>query len=254
MTGWVNAPLSPLPPPPVPHAELLLIGTGTKMENINPAMYAYFQRKGISVEVMPTVSGMVYARNVGACSCTSPCQTHATLHSPPVTLYPMQRHAMATFNDLAQEGRRVAAGLISISPVSRDEACMYTSDAVQTEEDRNMQKALARDYSAQEAVKLLEGATAEQKAEAQQLRQEMKEREQQQRKKYLEDSERLAVQYGYPGAQPPDAPLLLMSEAEKQERARASLRPRNAEELIDSIASKNSRRSSGAGGGGGKAS
>jgi len=37
-----------------PKVELLLLGTGVG-ENVNPSMYAYFQRRGISVEPMSTV-------------------------------------------------------------------------------------------------------------------------------------------------------------------------------------------------------
>lgn len=40
-------------------AELLIIGVGEKPANINPSLFAYFSRKGISVEPMTTVS---YAR------------------------------------------------------------------------------------------------------------------------------------------------------------------------------------------------
>jgi uncharacterized protein len=39
-----------------PKPELLLLGTGEDMENINPSLFAYFQRRGVSVEPMSTVS------------------------------------------------------------------------------------------------------------------------------------------------------------------------------------------------------
>ncbi len=39
-----------------PKPEILVIGTGESMENVNPALYSYFSRKGISVEPMSTVS------------------------------------------------------------------------------------------------------------------------------------------------------------------------------------------------------
>jgi uncharacterized protein len=40
-----------------PKVELLLVGTGARMRNINPSLYGYFQRKGVAVEPMSTVSG-----------------------------------------------------------------------------------------------------------------------------------------------------------------------------------------------------
>lgn len=40
-----------------PRPELLLVGTGEKADNINPALYAYMARRGISVEALSTVSG-----------------------------------------------------------------------------------------------------------------------------------------------------------------------------------------------------
>lgn len=55
-------------------------------------------------------------------------------------------HAIAQFNSLVLEGRRVAVGLISRSPMSRDDACLYAhGGAVQTEADRRLETALAND-------------------------------------------------------------------------------------------------------------
>jgi uncharacterized protein len=38
-----------------PKPEILLIGTGEKMVNVNPALFAYFSRRGIAVDAMTTV-------------------------------------------------------------------------------------------------------------------------------------------------------------------------------------------------------
>ena len=38
-----------------PRPDILLIGTGDRMENVNPSLYAYFSRKGIAVEALSTV-------------------------------------------------------------------------------------------------------------------------------------------------------------------------------------------------------
>jgi uncharacterized protein len=56
-----------------PRPDLLLLGTGEDMRNVNPALYAYFARAGVAVEPMATP------------------------------------HAIALFNTLTAEGRRVAA-------------------------------------------------------------------------------------------------------------------------------------------------
>lgn len=39
-----------------PKPEILIIGTGREMRNVNPALFGYFSRKGISVEPMASVS------------------------------------------------------------------------------------------------------------------------------------------------------------------------------------------------------
>ncbi|KJE97268.1 hypothetical protein CAOG_007704 [Capsaspora owczarzaki ATCC 30864] len=63
-----------------PKIELLLIGTGSKIETIDPAVRQMLKEKRISLEVLDTP------------------------------------HAATTFNFLSQEGRLVAAALIPIAP------------------------------------------------------------------------------------------------------------------------------------------
>ena len=58
-------------------------------------------------------------------------------------------HAIALFNSLNLEGRRVAVGLISREPMSRDDASLYThGGARSTSVDRRLAQALARDSAA----------------------------------------------------------------------------------------------------------
>lgn len=97
-----------------PKVDLLIIGTGEHTRNINPSLYAYFARKGVSVEVMSTM------------------------------------HAVSTFNTLNQEGRRVAAALISREPLEREDCCFYTPELVETTADKRLKRALARDLTMQE--------------------------------------------------------------------------------------------------------
>ena len=55
-------------------------------------------------------------------------------------------HAIALFNSLCLEGRRVAVGLISRVPMSRDDASLYAhGGATRTAADRSLQETLARD-------------------------------------------------------------------------------------------------------------
>jgi NADH dehydrogenase [ubiquinone] 1 alpha subcomplex assembly factor 3 len=75
-----------------PRTEILLVGTGARIENINPAVYGYMSRRGVAVEVLTTAQ------------------------------------AISTFNMLLAEGRAVAVALVSATPVSRDDACLYTED------------------------------------------------------------------------------------------------------------------------------
>jgi hypothetical protein len=54
----------------------------------------------------------------------------------------------------------VAAALVSASPVSRDDACLYTTPtaaAAPSTTDQRLTQALARDLSADDTIKLLEG-------------------------------------------------------------------------------------------------
>jgi uncharacterized protein len=106
-----------------PKVDIFLIGTGDRMENINPSMYGYFQRKGISVEPMSNT------------------------------------HAIAQFNLLNAEGRNVAVALLSRTPVSRDEACFYTPKLHVTDSDKRFLEALSKDYSIETATKLIEGGS-----------------------------------------------------------------------------------------------
>jgi hypothetical protein len=143
-------------------------------------------------------------------------------------------HAIATFNALAAEGRRVCAGLISRSPVSRDDASMYTPDWAPraSEADVRLQAALRRDpYDGSGDQRLLgDGAAAAEAAEA------AAQREAEaaaaaaggappppdRRSRYERAAAAAEARFGYPGAvdavQPDDVSLAL-TEAERQERA-----------------------------------
>ena len=106
------------------------------------------------------------------CACPLTCPPHPpTPPTPPHPLPPpsLQLHAIATFNALVAEGRRVAVALVSRVPVSRDDACLYTPEWAQADalrpagtrraEDAGaaaaaaegggaaLRQALARDYS-----------------------------------------------------------------------------------------------------------
>jgi uncharacterized protein len=106
-----------------PKVEVLLVGTGETAEHVNPALYAYFSRRGVSIEAMTTTQ------------------------------------AISTFNVLASEGRPVCAALVSREPVTRDEACLYTPDAAArvTKQDREILAALAADVLPADRAMLLEG-------------------------------------------------------------------------------------------------
>ncbi|RYG52957.1 hypothetical protein EON66_09270, partial [archaeon] len=135
-------------------AELVLVGTGDQSVNLNPSLYAYFSRRGIAVEPMSTVGSSTSART---------CQ-HGTSHhgrsSPApdpraVRSRTLQAHAIAEFNVLNEEGRMVAAALISRQPMSRDDASMFVPQLFTSAADKRLQRALARDYTASEASKML---------------------------------------------------------------------------------------------------
>ena len=48
-----------------PRPELLLLGTGDRMQNVNPSLYAYFARHGISIEALSTVRARAAAMRAG---------------------------------------------------------------------------------------------------------------------------------------------------------------------------------------------
>jgi uncharacterized protein len=63
-----------------------------------------------------------------------------------------QAHAIALFNTLNQEGRHVAAALVSREPLSRDDACAYVNGVpARTEADERLATALAADVEAHRA-------------------------------------------------------------------------------------------------------
>lgn len=144
-------------------------------------------------------------------------------------------HAIATFNALAAEGRRVCAGLISRSPVPRDDACLYTPDWAPraSEADARLQAALRRDpYDGSEQRLLGDGGAAAAAAAAEEEQQERARRQgaaaaaqpppPDLRSRYERAAAAAEARFGYPGAvdavQPDDVSLAL-TEAERQERA-----------------------------------
>jgi uncharacterized protein len=102
-----------------PKPELVLVGTGRATRHVNPAVYAYMARHGIAVEVLGTVRRLPFSFRLRPPLLLSPHL--AAAHAP-------QAHAISTFNLLQSEGRPVAAALVSLEPVSRDEACLYTGE------------------------------------------------------------------------------------------------------------------------------
>lgn len=134
----------------------------------------------------------------------------------------MQMHAIATFNTLVQEGRRVAAGLISRSPVSRDDACLYTPDWTdrETDDDKRLKEALRRDSYGGEGggQKLITGSTDDTSIANKNV---VDISAAAGSKRIVEEAVALAQQYGYPGALQSDAVdvSLELTEAQRQERA-----------------------------------
>ena len=144
-------------------------------------------------------------------------------------------HAIATFNTLVAEGRRVAAGLVSRTPVSRDDACLYSPDwslARETDGDRRLQAALRRDpWGGERNQRLLEGDAAAAAAAAEAVQQAHAAARAAAiasassggrgggRQQLVHDAAALAVRFGYPGAilEAPDVSLQL-TEEERQER------------------------------------
>jgi hypothetical protein len=138
-----------------------------------------------------------------------------------------------------REGRMVAAALISRTPVSRDDACMYTNDAVVIKEDPRLIEELKRDYNSTiSSRRLLPPPNApsdstnitrtESTADTQDA---------------VPNSNGAVggMAYGYPGALPADVSILDKDAATRVSERLA--RPSSMRELEDSLATKNLRRS-----------
>jgi len=165
-----------------PKPQILLIGTGDNQININPSLYGYFSRKGIAVEAM----------------------TNA--------------HVISTFNVLVAEGRPVCAALVSQTPVSRDDACLYTPDVqlMETEKDRKIIETLAQDLLPRDRNKLLTDGKIDNinnntiaKNDSEQSPKESSSTTNTDINNIMSrkvdiQSEIIATKYGYPGALPPD--------------------------------------------------
>lgn len=188
-----------------PKVDILLVGTGDYTVNLNPSLYAYFSRKGISIEAMPTM------------------------------------HAIATFNELNHEGRRVAAALISREPMPRHEACMYMHEVVETAADKRLKRALARDLrqSSPDSDRLLTDGISDSIGDA--AEDDRPEREDVRSSKIDEDSASIAVQYGYPGALPKDVKIVDTEIAARIAARRT--RPRTAEDVEEAREAMGMRRS-----------
>jgi uncharacterized protein len=76
-----------------------VFGTGGKLRMVPPVVVDYFRKHGIGVEVMSTVCCGVYYLRLAACSCW----------------VILQENACGTFNVLNQEGRNVAACILTPS-------------------------------------------------------------------------------------------------------------------------------------------
>lgn len=75
-------------------AELVVLGTGSSVERINPEITKFLKRKGISIEIQDTVGPLHIIGNI-------------LLYS-----YLIQPNACATFNFMLDEGRPAGAALI----------------------------------------------------------------------------------------------------------------------------------------------
>lgn len=122
-----------------------------------------------------------------------------------------------------------------------DDACLYTPEAVESEADLRLKKVLARDYSAADAVRLIEGATAEAPDRAKATAALRAVVRVSRARQLDEESQTLAVKYGYPGALPADISLV-DTEAAAAASAGTS-KPRTMEEYEDARARRGSRRS-----------
>lgn len=176
----------------------------------------------------------------------------------------LQMHAISTFNVLNQEGRRVAAALMSREPLTRDDACVYTPEALEeTDADRRLRQALAVDPeklgegadagrlltdglgsgvgdAADMAAALRRGTVEEGGAKAKPEPASSDDSRLWGGKRDRLDS-LLTVQYGYPGALPPDVPIIDTETAARVAARR--LRPQTAEDFAEAAAAKASRRS-----------
>ena len=85
-------------------ADVLVLGMGTKVKKVDPAILSYLHRKGISVEIQDTVR-----RDWSLVRCTA---RYVTLIVYVFLSLPSQPNACATFNFLLDEGRPAGAALI----------------------------------------------------------------------------------------------------------------------------------------------
>lgn len=164
----------------------------------------------------------------------------------------VQMQAIATFNTLNQEGRSVAVALVSRSPMTRDDASLYTQSPLLSAADRRLQRLLARDYTTTDAHKLLttgdggptHGDEEDEAAATAAASPGPAASGAAEESSFVGTSQRLAVQYGYPGALPTDVPVV---DAEAAGRLAASLtRPQTAEDLAAARQRRASRRSAAA--------
>ena len=210
-----------------PRPELLLLATGEHSANVNPALYAYLARRGIALEALPT------------------------------------GQAISTFNELVAEGRAVAAALVCATPMTRADACLYVhapAAAAASPADRLVGRVLARDVDAATAQRLLEGGTrgggaamtteaseeaaavAAEAAAVAAVSPEAELRAAESLAAAGEESQRLSRLYGYPGALPPDAPIVNAPAAARL--AAALTRPASEEDRREAARRAGSRRSS----------
>lgn len=213
-----------------PKPEVLIIGTGEKLENINPALYGYFSRKGISIESMSTIN------------------------------------AISTFNVLVSEGRPAAAALVCRTPMTREDASMYTPEALQLATAKH-ERALAEALSGRATELALGGPIGEpqrllddgvqrhdgsvgiasqqpqggsQSNAVQPTPLIMPKVTDSGMRAVEAQSLTVATQYGYPGALPPDISPLA---GRTQVKPGASVQPRTADEMLDAMARKGGRKS-----------
>ena len=154
-----------------PKPEFVLIGAGLGEErHVNPALYAFLSRKGISLEVMSIVRARggskqppPRARPQPTCARSStsrhPLSTPTYFAAPRLLRRPPQPRAISTYNLLMGEGRRVAAALVALEPMSRSDASLYTDEALEAlvrPRDVRAAAALAADVLPEDRL-LLEG-------------------------------------------------------------------------------------------------